>query len=91
MMEDGSKRKKLKISDLEGISLTVIPFTVAVGAHRHVVRGKTKGRDLLFKSIMKRVSRFYLNIRIKIEDGKIGGLTKARIKLCHLRNDLKER
>ena len=57
MMEYESKGKELEISDLEGISLTVIPFTVAVGVHRHIIRRKTKGKDLLFKLIMKRLSR----------------------------------
>lgn len=90
MMEYEAKEKELEVKDLEGISLTLPPFTVAVGAHKHIVRGKTKGRELLFKLIMKKLSRFYVQIRIMLEGGKISPVLKARMKIRHLWRDLKE-
>lgn len=90
MMEFEGKEKGLEISDLEGINLTLPPFVVAVGAHKHIVRGKTKGRDLLFKLIMKKLGRFYVEIRIMIEGGKISPLMRTRMKLSRFWRDLKE-
>ena len=90
MMEFEGKEKDLEVSDMEGINLTLPPFVVAVGAFKHIVRGKTKGKDLLFKLIMKRLSRFYVQIRITTEGGKIKGTLKARMKLRHFWRDLKE-
>lgn len=96
MMEFEAKEngRSLETEDLEGINLTLVPFTVAVGAHKHIVRGKTKDQDLLFKLIMKlimkKLSRFYVEIRIMIEGRKITPVLRARIKLHHFWNDLKE-
>jgi len=90
MMEYEGKEKALETSDLEGITLTLPPFTIAVGCHKHVVRGKNKGKDPLFKLIMKRLGRFYVEIRIMIEGGKISPILKARMKLRHFWKDLKE-
>lgn len=90
MMEFESKEKDLDTKDLEGINLTLPPFVVAVGAHKHIVRSKTEGRDLLFKLIMKKLSRFYVEMRITIEGGKISPMLNARMKLRHFWNDLKE-
>ncbi|OGM11242.1 hypothetical protein A2V80_03370 [Candidatus Woesebacteria bacterium RBG_16_39_8b] len=90
MMEYESKEKDLIASDMEGINLTLLPFTVAVGAYKHIVRSKTKGKDFLFKLIMKKLSRFYVEVRITMEGGKIPPQLKARMKLRHFWNDLKE-
>jgi len=90
MIEYEGKVKNLEPSDLKGITLTLPPFTATVGCHKHIVRGKTKGRDLLFKFIMKRLSRFYVEIRIMIEGGKTSPILKAQMKLRHFWNDLKE-
>lgn len=89
-MEYESKEKDLVASDMEGINLTLPPFTIAVGAHKHIVRDKTKGKDPLFKLIMKKLSRFYLQIRIIMEGGKIKGTLKVRMKLRHFWRDLRE-
>ncbi|MBI2103573.1 hypothetical protein HYT59_01055 [Candidatus Woesebacteria bacterium] len=88
MMEYEGKEKNLEIADLTGINLTIPPFIVAVGAHKHIARGRIKGRDLLFKLIMKKLSRFYTEVRIIIEGGKISPTLRALMRLKHFWNDL---
>ena len=39
---------------------------------------------------MKKLSRFYVEVRITMEGGKIPSQLKARMKLRHFWNDLKE-
>lgn len=76
---------------MEGITLTLPPFTVAVGTYKHIVRSKTKEKDALFKLIMRKLSRFYVEVRIMIEGGKIPPHLRARMKLRRFWNDLKEK
>jgi len=90
MMEYEAKEKELETSDMADINLTLPPFTIAVGAFKHIVRGKTKDKDLLFKLIMKKLSRFYVQIRIMMEGGEIKGTLKLRMKLRHFWRDIKE-
>ena len=90
MMEYESKEKDLIASDMEGINLTLPPFTIAVGVYKHILRTKTKGKNLLFKLIMKKLSRFYIQIRIMVEGGEIKGILKVRMKLRHFWRDIKE-
>lgn len=90
MMQYESQNRQLQSSDLDSIHLVLPAFTVAVGCHTHICRGKTKDRDLLFKLIMKELSRFYTQIRIRLEGGAPGPMLRARMALRHFWNDLKE-
>lgn len=90
MMEYESQGKPLSSLDLDKIQLFLPVFTVAVGCHTHICRGKTKGRDLLYKLIVKELSRFYTQIRIRLEGGDPGLILKTRMSLRHFWNDLKE-
>jgi hypothetical protein len=56
---------------LAEIGLVIPVQAVAIGAHHHIVRGKTVGRDDLFRYIHSWLSKFYLDIRIPLEGGKI--------------------
>lgn len=90
MMEYEAKKRDLEIKDLEGINLTLPPFMVSVGVYKHIIRDKENGRNLLFKLIMKKLGRFYVEIRIITEGGKISPTIKVRMKLRHFWNDIKE-
>jgi hypothetical protein len=54
---------------------------VAIGCHHHVCRGKTEGRDELFKAMLRSLSKFYVQIRLGLEVGKITPLMRARVAL----------
>jgi hypothetical protein len=85
-MEIESAEKALDLDDLEKIQMLLPVQTVAIGCHDHVCRGETKGRDDLFKLILKSLSKFYVDIRIRLEGGKITPLTRARVALKRIMN-----
>lgn len=60
------------------IQLLVPVQAAAIGCHHHVCRGNTDGRDELFKLTLKALSRFYVDVRIRLEGGKITFLMRAR-------------
>ena len=76
-----SSEKPLDFEDLSKIQMLVPVQTVAIGCHHHVCRGITQGRDDLFKLILRSLSRFYVDMRIRMEGGKITPLTRARATL----------
>ena len=78
-MQIESAEKALDLDDLEKIQMLVPVQAVAIGCHHHVCRGETKGRDELFKRTLKSLSRFYVDIRIRVEGGKVTPLTRARV------------
>lgn len=89
MMEYKSQEKDLVPSDLDEIHLFLPVFTVAVGCHRHICRGKTKGKDELFKYLIKHLSRFYSEFRVIVEGAEITPWKRFKIKLRHFLNDLR--
>lgn len=91
MIEFESKEKDITSMDIPEINLLIPPFEIAVMCHKHVLRGKTKGQDNLFKLIHKSMSRFYMEINFAIPDKKVSPLTKNKIRLRHLWNDIKEK
>ena len=80
-MQIESAEKALDLDDLEKIQMLVPVQAVAIGCHHHVCRGETKGRDELFKRTLKSLSRFYVDIRIRLEGGKVTPLMRARVAL----------
>ena len=73
-----SREKTLDLDDLSKIQLLVPVQAAAIGCHHHVCRGDTDGRDELFKLTLRSLSRFYADIRIRLEGGKITFLTRVR-------------
>jgi hypothetical protein len=73
-----SREKALDLDDLSRIQLLVPVQAAAIGCHHHVCRGDTDGRDELFKLTLRSLSRFYADIRIRLEGGKITFLMRAR-------------
>jgi hypothetical protein len=80
-MEVEAAEKTLDLNDLSKIQMLVPVQAVAIGCHDHVCRGETQGRDDLFKFTLRSLSRFYVDIRIRMEGGKITSLTRARLAL----------
>ncbi len=80
-MQIQSSEKALDLDDLSKIQMLVPVQAVAIGCHHHVCRGDTKGRDDLFKLILAPLSRFYVEIRGRLEGGKATPLLRARLAL----------
>jgi len=80
-MKIESSEKVLDLDDLSKIQMIVPVQAVAIGCHHHICRGDTKGHDDLFKLTLRSLSRFYVEIRVRLEGGKITPLTRARVAL----------
>ncbi len=80
-MQVESSEKVLDLDDLSKIQMLVPVQAVAIGCHHHICRGETTGRDELFKLTLRWLSRFYVDIRVRLEGGKITPLTRARLSL----------
>ena len=80
-MEIESSDKGLDIDGLSKIQMLVPVQAVAIGCHHHICRGRTEGRDELFKLTLKSLSKFYVEIRVRFEGGEITPLTRARVAL----------
>jgi hypothetical protein len=76
-----SAEKSLDLDRLSRIQLLVPVQAVSIGCHHHICRGNTDGQDDLFKQILKSLSKFYVEVRIRLEGGKITPLTRARVML----------
>jgi hypothetical protein len=77
-MQIESAEKSLDLDGLSRIQLLVPVQAVSIGCHHHICRGKTGGQDELFKQILKSLAKFYVEIRIRLEGGKITPFTRAR-------------
>ena len=77
-MQIQSSEKPLDPDDLSKIQMLVPVQAVAIGCHHHICRGDTKGRDDLFKLTLGPLSRFYVDIRGRLEGVKTTPLTRAR-------------
>lgn len=80
-MQIESSEKSLDLDDLSKIQMLVPVQAVAIGCHHHICRGDTKGQDDLFKLTLRLLSRFYVEVRVRFEGGKITPLTRARVAL----------
>ena len=80
-MQIESSEKGLDLDDLSRIQMLVPVQAVAIGCHHHICRGNTEGRDDLFKLTLKSLSRFYVELRVRFEGGRITPLTRARVAL----------
>ena len=49
--------------------------------YHHVCRGRTDGQDELFNRILKSLTKFYVELRMRLEGGKITAFTRARVAL----------
>ena len=69
------------------VLLSSIALVVASGVltysviTRYFLHLSTDWQDELFKQILKALSKFYIDLRIRLEGGKITPLTRARVAL----------
>jgi hypothetical protein len=80
-MQIESAEKNLDLDDLSKIQMLVPVQAVAIGCHHHICRGETKGKDDLFKLTSKSLSKFYVEVRVRLEGGRITPLTRAKVAL----------
>jgi len=80
-MQIESLEKGLDSDGLSKIQMLVPMQAVAIGCHHHICRGDTEGRDDLFKFTLKSLSRFYVELRVRLEGGRITPITRARVAL----------
>ena len=80
-MQIESGEKSLDLDGLSRIQLLVPVQAVSIGCHHHICRGNTDGQDDLFKQILKSLSKFYVELRIRLEGGRITPLKRARVAL----------
>lgn len=78
-MELESKERTLNMDSLSKIQILVPVQTVAIGCHDHICRGKTAGKDDLFKLILQSLTQFYFEFRMKIEGVKITPFDRANL------------
>jgi hypothetical protein len=80
-MQIESSKKGLDLDDLSKIQMLVPLQAVAIGCHHHICRGDTEGQDDLFKLTLRSLSMFYVELRVRLEGGKITPLTRMRVVL----------
>ncbi|MBI2998462.1 MAG: hypothetical protein HYY46_08415 [Deltaproteobacteria bacterium] len=80
-MQIESSKKSLDLDDLAKIQMLVPIQAVAIGCHHHICRADTEGRDDLFKLTLRSLSMFYVELRVRLEGGRITPLTRARVAL----------
>jgi len=71
-----------KVLDLDGLSKIhlLLPLqVVAIGCHDHICRGDMEGRNDLFHLTLDSLTMFYVEIRVRLEGGKITALTRVRM------------
>ncbi len=80
-MQIESSEKGLDLDDLSKIQMLVPVQAVAIGCHHHICRSETDGQDDLFKLTLRAQSKFYVQLRVHLEGGRITPLTRARVAL----------
>jgi hypothetical protein len=80
-MQIESSEKGLDLDDLSKIQMLVPVQAVAIGCHHHICRGDTEGQDDLFKLTLKSLSRFYVELRVRLEGGRITPLMRMWVTL----------
>jgi len=71
--------RDLDLDSLAGIQLMVPLQAVAIGTHNHICRGKTEGRDELFKCILNMLAKFYTHLRLNTLGKKLSVYQRFRM------------
>jgi hypothetical protein len=88
-MQIESSEKGLDLDDLSKIQMLVPVQAVAIGCHHHICRGDTEGQDKLFKLTLRELSRFYIELRVRFEGGRITPLMRMRMALKRMLHRIK--
>ncbi len=90
-MQIESADKDLDMDALTKIQLCVPVQAVAIGCHDHICRGKTEGKDDLFRLLVRSLGRFYVELRVRLEGGKITWLMRVRVAIKRFFRRLRSR
>jgi hypothetical protein len=90
-MQIESAERGLDLDGLSRIQMLVPLQAVAIGCHDHICRGDMEGRDDLFKLTLDSLSKFYVEIRVRVEGGTITPLTRMRAILKEMLYRIKRR
>jgi len=90
-LQSADNENELELRDLQKIQMLVPVQSTAIGCHHHVCKDDTDGHDDLFKMTLGSLSEFYVKIRVGLEGGKIGPLTRARAVVKHTIRRLREK
>lgn len=90
-MEFEAKEKELTAKDIEGIQSILPMQTAAFGCFDHVCRGKTKGKEELLNFLVRHQGRFYIQMRIVLEEVKLPLWKKIKMKTRWFLKDLNEK
>ena len=90
-MQIESAERGLDLDGLSRIQMLVPLQVVAIGCHDHICRGDMEGRDDLFKLTLDSLSKFYVEIRVRVEGGTITPLTRMRAALKEMLYRIKRR
>jgi hypothetical protein len=74
-----SGKNGLDLDSLSKIQMVVPLQTVAIGCHHHICRGRPAGRDELFKATLQSLSRFYVELRLRLEGRRVSALARLRL------------
>lgn len=80
-MQIESSERGLDLDDLSMIQMLVPVQAVAIGCHHHICRGNTESQDDLFKLMLKSLSKFYVELRVRLQVGKKTPLMQVRVAL----------
>ncbi|MCX7002166.1 MAG: hypothetical protein NTV22_02705, partial [bacterium] len=83
-MQLEAEEQDLDMAGLAKIQLCVPVQAVAIGCHDHICRGKTEGKDDLFRLLVRSLGRFYVELRVRLEGGKITWLTRVRVAILRV-------
>ena len=83
-MELESAESDLTLESLACLQVFVPVHAVAIGCHHHICQGETKGRDELFKVVLRPLARFYVDTRLGFEGANPGPLLRMRVALRRL-------
>ena len=78
-MQIEAAKAPLDRQSLAFIQATLPVQVVAIGCHQHNCRGKTDGYDDLLRLTLRHLSRFYIELRVRLEGGRITPLDRARV------------
>jgi len=90
-MQIESAERGLDLDGLSRIQMLVPLQAVALGCHDHICRGDMEGRNDLFKLTLDSLSKFYVEIRVRVEGGTITPLTRMRAALKEMLYRIKRR
>lgn len=84
MTTEAKEKGELNTKDILDIQMILPVQTVAFDTFAHITQHKTKGNEDLLRFIVRSLGKFYIEIRIPVEGGKITAWKRVMLKLKRL-------